>query len=685
MSRADLLSLTEDDLIALTNRGTVKRAQREVDDPTTTCEIEESAAGDIKFVWSDGALCEIPAGASLREARCSSDSTGISRYLIRSVIAYQRGRSAEEVTSAPRSWDPGLEFSDEALEKHFGKAEISRARQRFEAGVLVEVLRGPKPLARFLDDPCFLRFMIPGDLRYLHADCTPAALGTFVPLAVWAFRRLPSGKDSALLSLNPQPLPTPVELLDGIEELLLECANNGIATVGDNWQQRLNRLEQSCREAELIWPADILTEFAEEYKRYVNHDSLFSLESTVALIGELLIRLDAIRAAHPDVPQILVRGTGADRRSDVVSARYIGLGCGVQSNRKSTIVTAYLQDVDSGAVVALPREFANSNNEGPQSSLEVRDYSVLSQTAIIRGVSLNAFGLGQVLLKSGKRTPSHRLVLPRTGNSGISVNPQGFAWEKLRAPLLCDTFRDLTALLAMRPPASLRSRRVTEDLFVIAVSRMADAGFDAATQTILITLFDSQGDKMTMRHPFSSRSASGSERLLDSLKDSTNVLKFVSGHVELVAGELIIRPLCVVFEQRGDRYAVQPWVDSAAKMPSSVEKMLEKSTENNTAATENLGNHPSSSSILTAALQSWQSAVGELWLLGTKRVSPDVVSLWQELVQRFESMGLLRFAEINSEIVSALSRRLSDPGYDGTAVAPQLLTATLLMKLADET
>ncbi|HEX5271666.1 MAG TPA: hypothetical protein VFW33_14310, partial [Gemmataceae bacterium] len=89
MPRADLLALTPDDLAALTNRGTVKRAQREVETGECTAELTEKADGSIGAKWSDGAECRLPAGVVLGEAQCSCSAAGLCRHLVRTVFAYQ--------------------------------------------------------------------------------------------------------------------------------------------------------------------------------------------------------------------------------------------------------------------------------------------------------------------------------------------------------------------------------------------------------------------------------------------------------------------------------------------------------------------------------------------------------------------------------------------------------------------
>ena len=71
MPRADLLALSPDDLTALTNRGTVKRAQREVEAGEVSGDVAEAPDGTVTAKWSDGVTCVLPAGAVLGEGRCS--------------------------------------------------------------------------------------------------------------------------------------------------------------------------------------------------------------------------------------------------------------------------------------------------------------------------------------------------------------------------------------------------------------------------------------------------------------------------------------------------------------------------------------------------------------------------------------------------------------------------------------
>ena len=94
MPRADLLALSLDDLTALTNRGTVKRAQRELEAKECTGTLEETDAGDVTAEWSDGVECRLPAGGVVRDGRCSCAAVGLCRHLIRTVLFYQQQQAS---------------------------------------------------------------------------------------------------------------------------------------------------------------------------------------------------------------------------------------------------------------------------------------------------------------------------------------------------------------------------------------------------------------------------------------------------------------------------------------------------------------------------------------------------------------------------------------------------------------
>ena len=72
-----------------------------------------------------------------------------------------------------------------------------RPRRSLEQGVLVELVRSAKPTARFHQLACTIRFAVPGDAQAAHCNCAEPTPCSHVPLAIWAFRKLPSQRRRA--------------------------------------------------------------------------------------------------------------------------------------------------------------------------------------------------------------------------------------------------------------------------------------------------------------------------------------------------------------------------------------------------------------------------------------------------------------------------------------------------------
>lgn len=592
--RADLLALTADDLTSFSNRGLTRRAEQEAGSTGLTCEIAETTEGTVTVRWSDGVECSFPGGARLTDSRCSCPSTTLCRHVLRSVFAYQRQQAGAAVAPAPNvqtgkpsapiptpplvqsasppgaSWNPAV-ITDAELAAFFSAAEFARWQREFSSGHVIQVWTGVKPRALLHTLGCTVNFLVPGDARYAVCDCAADAPCGHAALAVWAFRKLSSEQPNGLISTAPNPASPPAQLLDDIETELLRLAETGLARASNLQVDRWRRLADQAREHALVWPGEVLQDIAELHAAYLAHDARFDPREFLALVAELLQRMDAIRRERTPVPSLFVRGTAHDRETEFGSARLIGLGCTARGTRAGAELAAHLQDSDSGATISVTRYFPNPPPDGNKPAAP-RPFAELARAIALKGVSLAALGRGQLLVKGGRRTPSGRFI---PGRAPASVSPQAYAWETLRAPLRTSGVAELQEQLRDAPPAALAPRQKGARLTVCPVTSASEVQFDEARQEVIARIIDPLGATAWLVHPYLSRNAAGSERLLHALRNAPESVRFICAQARLSGADVVLAPLSVVFEESSRRTCVQPWVDEAQEARSTIGRAIE--------------------------------------------------------------------------------------------------------------
>jgi hypothetical protein len=656
--RQDLLNLTPDDLATLTNRGVVKRAQRELEEAKTTADIHEAEDGTVVVQWSDGITCTLPHDTALTEAACSCPASGVCRHLIQAVLAYQIWANEQDEDAdpeLPQPWNPG-DISDETLAAHYTKAALTRLRKQFKDSHVFELVRSVKPFARIHTLSCTVRFLVPGDPRYTACDCAETKPCSHVPLAIWAFRQLED--EAGLVETGHDQFETPTALLDELEIALADLLEVGFVGASELVIKRLRQLARRCRDAGLLWHAELLDEIGQEYEYYTEQNARFSAAHTAALMGELLIRTRATRNPTGAVPGIFVRGSANDVTTPISSTRLTGLGCGVELLKGVTRLAVYFQDNDSGRVAAIQRDFNAVSGAEPSS------YWSHGKSRILGESSLGALGAQELLLKGGKLNPDSVFIL---GRVQTSIAPQKFAWENLRAPLLAENFAEIRARHAAQPPATLRPRRVGEDLQVCPIASVAQAIFDPYNQAVVALLLDNAGELMYLVHPFTSRGAEGVDTLLWHLQNRQ--IKFVCGRIRPGG---IIAPLSLIFEDDGKRYMVQPWIDRRADDITQVSASISGDHE-----------HSSRDPLIYYPAHVLSQA-GELLLNGLGRANHRSAESWRLLEHEGHTLGFVSLIEPITALADCLAEKQHRLDWDWREAAALTLNVLTLSRFAQE-
>jgi len=466
---------------------------------------------------------------------------------------------------------------------------------------------------------------------------------------VQTFRLLAPDVPSGIVSQGPLDLPVKEEPLVAAESCVRDLLSDGFASLGSAWRDRVRRVASECSAASLVWPAQILEELAENFDRYTARDAAFTPAKAVEQAGELLLRTDAIMAGRAPVPQAFIRGMRTDRDSDLGAARFIGLGASITETRRNSTLTVFLQDCDNSHMVTISREFA----EDPDATSTRKPFHQLARATAVKDASMAVLAAGQLIMQGGRRAASGRLVI---GRARAVVNPQNYAWEQLKAPVLVEDFAELSARLRLLPPSSFRPRRAAADFHVCPLEAVEGAAFNPATNSIIAEVRDRSGSSAMLSHPWTERGRIGAEALLAALASDAKPL-FIAGHVRAFGtsiSSLLIHPTAVVFAGAGTaRRCVMPWLD--ATKPLAAFSLPPHSA-----------NAPSGETRYAAAA----GLMIELVLNGLRRVSSRQWPGWLGAVVETEERGYHRMA--------TLMRHVQESPQDTTAA----LTILKLLAMA---
>ncbi|MBW8485686.1 hypothetical protein [Actinomadura parmotrematis] len=528
MTRADLLALTPDALAALANRGLVKRAAKDLDAGTVPA-LESDADGTVRAAFPDGARAALPAGAGLEAATCTCGASGVCRHRIGAVLAYQRqGAGAEpEPPQDAAPWSPGA-FDDDALAAVVGARALAAAHRTLRAGYAARVHRpGPDGQAWAELPACTVRFLVPGELGYVHTDAGDTRRGEVIVLAVWAFRAADErGLGDAVLDVGGEGR-TGRDDMAGVLDLAERLLLDGAAHAGPVLAAALGTAEKALAARGLHWPAAVAADLADQLAAHDDRAARHDPARTAELIAELHARHRA--AAHAGgSPRSAVLGTAEAGETPLRRVRLTALGCRVGGTPERPEARVLLAD-GAGTVLVLHRQW-------PEPAADIGGRRVA-------GAALRALAASNVVSESASRSARHHVRLSPGRIARTTVTPLGRAWEDLPAPLLTGDFAALGERIAALPPRLVRPRVDADNVHVLRVAAVEDVRYDPGGQALSAVVRDGHGTPAALHAVHSPVAPAALDRLAAALGDGAT---HVSGAVRRSQGTLHVTPYAVL-------------------------------------------------------------------------------------------------------------------------------------------
>lgn len=633
----DLGGLTPDVLRDLTNVGTVRRAEREVDQGSVEVTFVETDAG-LEATAPD-ASCLLGAG-SFHSWRCDCAAGGSCRHVVRAVLAWRSsapgrgGSPAEGDGLAPR---PGGAVD--------ARTAAAAGRARATHGLVATVQRGERTtVVLHVPAEATVRFGADADPRFARCDCGQADCAHLDHALVALAGRAADGAGDGLVALDPQEGGTataPGALADAWHAWWGQLVTLGLGAAEELVAAGVG-LATRMEDAGLVHPGAVVRDLVAQLAHQAARDAEVSPARLVGLAGELESRLRSL-ARPGGVPAALVAGV-PDAEQPVGAQRLVGLGAEHLHVGGWSRLRVYLGDVRSGAVRTLTVEATDTED----ARVSARRLGARTRA----GSSYAEWAAAAAVLPRSRRRGAE-LVLPR----GTAPVRRGATWQVPDdSPLLAPRF-DAVAV-GVDVPRPLAPRGSAAGVGAVRVASVVDVDHDALEARVTATLVDAEGATARLELPVSSRALPGVEATVERL---------TSGTTTAVAGRWV---------RRADGLVVLPTLLDRADGPLVV-PLGEPGAAGADAEGPAVPGTPSATDPWQRLTGDVTEALGCLLVLGSRRGTAGLHRDLADHAATADGLGLLRWA---GALRRAGELRSAAGGHDLDPVA--LLDLAVLLEMA---
>lgn len=440
------------------------------------------------------------------------------------------------------AWSPGA-FDDEALARTLGQRALTAARRTHRAGYTARVRRptAADPVASVELPTCTVRFLVPGELGYVHIDAAAALRGEVIALAVWAFRAADERGlqgDDVRVDVGGRPGGTVGEAaLEAAVRLVDDVLLDGAVHAGPLQPAALRRASRELAARNLHWPAAALDGLTEQLTAYRDRAARYAPETLALLLAEVHARHRAARHGG-GLPRAQVLGTDESADTPLRQVRLTALGCRVGGTDDERTAEVFLAHPDSGVVLVLKRRW------------EVTEGQVLTGGDLasrrILGSPLRALAAANVVSENASRSAGRVVRMTAGRVSRTTITPVGTAWQNLPESVLVRDLGALDRAVAALPPGLIRPRVEAELVRVVEVVAVHEVGYDPGDQRLEAVIADATGTTATVSAVHSPYRPGALDGLAEALKGHATGPLLLSGSVSRAGGRLVLDPIAVL-------------------------------------------------------------------------------------------------------------------------------------------
>lgn len=559
--RQELLELTHQALITLSNAGFVKRGLKELEAgkiPT----LDQEEDGTLIAHYADGNHTRLAPEMALKEAECSCPATGMCRHRVMLVLTYQH-LCNEQATTSPEPtaerWQPGQWLAE--LET-LPATTRQRASTLASQGLIIELncTVGDVPVAKLpMSD---VRFFSRHSIRFARCDCVEGTLCEHVVLAVQAFaaaEALHPGFEHIAWQLQPKASKAPANDNPFATQAGQQCVSDITALFHQLWKEGMSQPSVALERAQLKalraaqqlewrWVVAQLQQLKENLHAFHHRASYYTPTRCLSLCAALLARLKAAQhvaqqaseGQQPVQHWRTIVGQGIDNESQLDHLRLVSLGIHSWQDQDHYGARLWFIDPDTGNLLHITREWPlNEQQNTPIGNRRIANIPI----AILAG--------GQLVAKGARRTAKGELKLEARGRRTGAAPLSQTAWDIPQVSHCPATLAALRTHLTQQLPSFVRPWHRADDLFIVPITTCQHLHWNTAQQRMEALLTDSNGDHLYLKLPTYASAPHAVDVMAQLLGSQEEIpLYKVSGYVSLREGRLEMEPLMIMTEQK---------------------------------------------------------------------------------------------------------------------------------------
>jgi hypothetical protein len=554
-----LLKVVDDEaLVALANRGLLRRAQKDLQSVAPVVLAVEDGYVRVQMADATVDVQELPS-----KCTCSCPATGICRHIL-SVLLYLRdssdlaecdrpvqGQLFEDQAAAGETADNAAplaeghpapaailgNLSDQELQKWAGKPLVRKALKILAADLPVEIEAAESLVVRFPTRNITCRWIPSGGLMGMICSCQAEEVCEHVVTAILAYqvslgKRQITVEQTSLTESSGAPR-TRAEVLASVGTVLREMLSLGLVRLSSATAQRLTTLAVSAHGVDLPRLERMLKSLADEVQLALRRDA----QSNSADLLARAARVEALRTALGKNASAALVGQHRSQYHDVGQITLIGLGAQRWRSKGGYHgVTVYFWD-ESRNDWATWSESRPVTQPGFDAARRFRAGELWEGCRSPREAAQSVLRLSQA-----SRNPQGR-ISGRSATRALVVGPS----QTRDVPRTITAWTELAERAKRIFGGGLGQRHENAELVLLVPQAWGPPFYDTLRQELLRPVADEAGRSVNLWLPFTPENEAGVEFLERHDPSDTHGLL---GAMRLVAGQVCIQPISLFVEDR---------------------------------------------------------------------------------------------------------------------------------------